>query len=108
MKKHLEPRNSNIHGKGLFATKKISLGTCLGYCKTKKSKTPGIHTLWLTDDKPVEVTCRFKYINHSATPNVVYYNDRSVYALRDIGPGDELTHFYGEEYEDEVRQIDTQ
>jgi SET domain-containing protein len=39
-----------------------------------------------------------KYINHHNAPNVSYYDDLSVVALRDIQAGEELTHDYGEEW----------
>lgn len=89
---------STIHGTGLFATSPISSGTVLGYCRTRKTCAPSDYTLWL-ESGPVEVTCRLKYINHSPTPNVVYYDDLSVVALRDLATGEELTHHYGEEWE---------
>ena len=85
---------SKIHGKGLFSTKKISKGTVLGTCKTKTTKKPNMYTLWV-DNKPNDVTCDFKYINHSKKPNVAYYDDFTVVALRDIKKGEELTHNYG-------------
>ena len=44
--------------------------------------------------------CDFKYINHSRTPNVAYYDDLTVVALKAIKAGEELLHDYGEEFED--------
>ena len=35
-----------------------------------------------------------RYINHHPDPNAVYYDDLTVYALRDIAPGEEITHNY--------------
>ena len=90
-------KKSSIHGKGLFANEKIKAGQLIGWIKTKKARNvEGPYTLWVADNKPVEVTCLFKYINHSAKPNVVYYDDGSVVALRHIKRGKELTHDYGE------------
>ncbi len=37
-----------------------------------------------------------KYINHSAKPNAVYYDDFTVVALRNIKADEEITHYYGE------------
>ncbi len=87
-------KNSKIHGKGLFSTEKISKGTILGTCKTKKTKKNNMYTLWV-EDQPRDITCDFKYINHSAKPNVVYYDDYTVVAIRKIKQGEELTHDYG-------------
>ncbi|WP_084639091.1 SET domain-containing protein-lysine N-methyltransferase [Haliea salexigens] len=37
-------------------------------------------------------------LNHSNDPNVSYYADLSVVALRDIQAGEELTHHYGDDW----------
>jgi hypothetical protein len=98
IKRKLRVTDSAIHGMGLYATTAIKGGTVLGYCRTKKTKEPNDHTLWL-DSGPVDVICRLKYINHSPTPNVAYHDELSVVALRDVQAGEELTHHYGEEWE---------
>lgn len=98
MKKHLEAKNSGIHGKGLFAKKKIKKDTVLGFCEAKPSKKIGPYTLWLDNGKKVDVKCKLKYINHSKKPNVSYFDDLSVVALRTIKPGEELTHDYGDDW----------
>ena len=87
-------KESDIHGEGLFSTNVISKDTVLGTCETKKTEKPNMYTLWI-GDKAFDVTCDFKFINHSSEPNVVYYDDFTVVALRDIKPGEELTHNYG-------------
>ncbi len=99
MKNTLKSRISKIHGKGLFSTVAIKKGALLGYCKTRKTQEPGAYSLWL-EDKVLDVTCKFRFINHHHTPNVVYYDDLSVVAIQDIDPGDELTHYYGEDWEE--------
>lgn len=94
---------SSIHGRGLFAAKKIREGDLLGVLTCKKTKKDGPHVLWVEKRKDkydlYKVTCDFKYINHSSTPNVAYYDDLTVVALRDIKRDEELTHYYGEEWE---------
>ena len=86
-------KDSEIHGKGLFSTKKIYKKTVLGKCEVAKTKKPNMYTLWV-GEKMVDVTCDFKYINHSNKPNIVYYDDLTIVALRNIKPGEELTHKY--------------
>lgn len=98
IKKKLKVGESDIHGKGLFATEAIPKGTVLGYCKTRKTKAVSDYTLWL-DKGPVDVTCRLKYINHNSRPNVAYYDDLSVVALKKIKAGQELTHNYGADWQ---------
>lgn len=89
-------KTSDIHGKGLFSAKKICKDTVIGKCKVKKTKKKksNMYTLWV-DDKPFDVKCDLRFINHSDNPNIVYYDDFTVVALRDIGKGEELLHNYG-------------
>ena len=98
MKQALLVQKSKIHGKGLFTTVKLKKGSLLGHCSSKPVKESSPHTLWLADDQLVEITCKLKYINHNKKPNVIYYDDLSVVALRDIEAGEERTHDYGDEW----------
>jgi hypothetical protein len=87
-------RESPIHGKGLFSTRRIAAHTVLGHCRTRPARDEDSpYLLWIGRD-PVEVLCELKYINHSSRPNVVYYDDLAVVTLRAIGRGEELTHDY--------------
>lgn len=99
MKRQLRVGDSGIHGKGLFTTVDIQAGDLLGYCTTRPSKAQTLYTLWPEGGGPVEVTCKLKYINHARHPNVSYYADLSVIALRDIEAGEELTHHYGDDWD---------
>ena len=56
----------------------------------------GPHVLWLSEEEGHQVEGPLKFINHSAQPNACYYDDLTVVALRDIAPGAEITHNYGE------------
>ena len=94
-----EVKQSAIHGKGLFASEVIHQGQELGRCESKLTDEQDIYTLTLDTGEMHEITCDLKYINHSKSPNVVYYSDLSVVALCDIKPGEELLHDYGEEWQ---------
>ena len=85
---------SSIHGKGLFARERIESGTVIGWITGVPSDVDGSHVLWLSENEGIEVTCDLRYINHSDQPNACYYDDRSVVALTDIQPDDEITHNY--------------
>jgi uncharacterized protein len=85
---------SSIHGKGLFASKRIKKDTIIGYLEGKQTQHDGMYVLWINHDTGFEVTCILKYINHSDVPNACYYDDRSVVALRDIQAHEEITHNY--------------
>ncbi|MEX1664424.1 SET domain-containing protein [Zhongshania arctica] len=91
-------QKSAIHGKGLFARANIVAGAVLGNCATRPVSEAGLHTLTLPDGSLADVVCSLKYINHSKYPNVIYYDDFSVVALRDIAAGEELLHDYGDEW----------
>jgi hypothetical protein len=104
LKKHVKVGKSHIHGRGLFATKTIKRGSVLGVCKVKPrakgKKRDSAYTLWLDDGKTaVDVRCKFRFINHSNTPNVAYYDDLTVVALKKIAPGEELAHDYGDDWD---------
>ncbi|MCG8393233.1 MAG: SET domain-containing protein [Pseudomonadales bacterium] len=97
----LEVRESPIHGRGLFASQKIPKGTELGLCRTKRAKGSGPYVLWLDDEgkERYRVLCDLRFINHGKKPNVAYYDDLTVVALKSIKPGEELLHDYGEEWD---------
>lgn len=98
MAKCYRVQKSAIHGKGLFARANILTGEVLGSCATRPVSEAGLHTLTLPDGSLMDVVCSLKYINHNKSANVVYYDDFSVVALRDIAAGEELLHDYGDEW----------
>lgn len=87
-------KKSKIHGKGMFAAKRIKknvrLGPLLGY-PTKKD---GTYVLWLTDKKGLRVTNDYRFINHSDKPNCAL-TGTDVVTLKSIKPDEELLHHYG-------------
>ena len=92
--------DSDIHGKGLFAKTFIPAGSLLGVVRGKYTCLNGDYVLWLDNDTGFEVSCHFRYINHSDEPNAVYYDTLEVCAIRDIQAGEEITHDYGSSWEE--------
>lgn len=91
---------SRVHGRGLFARQDIRKGTELGRLKVKEAKGDGPYVLWIDDtDQRYRVLCDLRYINHDRKPNVAYFDDLTVEALRNIKAGEELLHHYGDEWE---------
>lgn len=86
--------SSPVHGKGLFAAKKIKADTVIGRLHGMPTFDDGIYVLWITDELGLELTNDFKFINHDKNPNAAY-SDLDVTVLRDVEPGDELLHDYG-------------
>lgn len=92
--------DSLIHGKGLFAKTFIPSGTLIGIVQAHPAVAGNEYVLWLSDTRGVEVQCDLRFINHSKSPNAVYYDTLEVYAIRDIEPGEEITHDYGPDWEE--------
>jgi len=95
-------KESVIHGKGLFAKQTIKAGDIIGEITGKPANDNGPYVLWLDEDtrKAIEVQNVFKYINHNPKPNACYYDDLTVVALRDIEKDEEITHHYGESWDE--------
>ena len=85
---------SAIHGKGLFAARRIPAGTVIGWLQGKPVTRDGPHVLWISASEAIEVSCELRYINHADDANACYYDDLSVVALRDIAAHQEITHNY--------------
>ena len=96
-------KDSHIHGKGLFAKQSIKAGELIGEIEGKPVRNDGPYVLWLDEvlHEAIEVENVFKYINHNATPNACYYDDLTVVAIRDIHKDEEITHHYGESWDQE-------
>ncbi len=85
---------SPIHGKGMFARKRIKANMTLGPLLGKPARKDGTYILWLSDTEGFRVTNDFRFINHDSDPNCAL-TDVDVVTLRAIKPGEELTHDYG-------------
>lgn len=112
MRNRVRVSTSPIHGKGLFAATSIKAGEVVGRYRSRKTKLEGDehpHVLIIYDpDTGEELERRigtndFRFVNHSATPNLELDIETLQFtALRDVAQDEELTWHYGEEFEDEV------
>ena len=91
-------KKSAIHGKGLFAQNKINKGDLIGTIKYNPVKKDGPYVLWLDEKIGIKVNSDLKYINHNPKPNACYCEDLQVVALKNIKPGEEITHDYGADW----------
>ena len=110
----LVTRNSPLHGRGVFATRRIAAGTPLLEYKGERitmkealrrypEDPDPYHTFLfeLEDGSVIDAThtrCQTRWINHSCDPNCeAVERDGRIWieALRDIRPGEELAYDYG-------------
>lgn len=93
---------SPIHGRGLFAARRIREGARIGEYLGPMTNRNGMHVLWIEDDDGNYVGINGKnelrYLNHSATPNA-YFDGTVLYAERDIDEAEEITFHYGDDWE---------
>jgi SET domain-containing protein len=108
-------RNSAIHGRGVFAARKIKKGTQIIEYKGQRVSWPDalerpdsdpdnpFHTFFfsLDDGRVIDAGVRgnaARWINHSCSPNCETEQDESgrvhIFAMKPIEPGDELTYDY--------------
>ena len=87
-------KKSKIHGKGMFAAKRIKKDVTLGPLLGRPTKRDGTYVLWLTDKKGLRVTNDYRFINHSKKANCAL-TGTEVVTLKSIKPDEELFHDYG-------------
>ena len=103
--------NSGVHGSGVFAGEFIPAGQVVGkYTSRKVSlRNEHPHVLIVYDlDTGEELerrigTNNFRYVNHSTAPNLEMIDDTLEFvATRHIAINEELTWYYGDEFEDDM------
>ena len=104
-------RKSDLHGKGVFAAQFISQGTIIGKYTSRRvsKKVDSPYVIYIYNEVGVEIerrlgTGKLRYVNHSSDPNLTMDDDTLEFiAIKDIDDGEELTWFYGDEYEADLR-----
>ncbi len=100
-------RESEIDGLGVFARETFLKGEVIGVITGTIPEEVDEHSLYavgLQDEDGnaywVEPFAPWKYLNHSKTPNAI--GDTPVLiANRNIGIGEEITIYYGDEWEED-------
>jgi SET domain-containing protein len=102
----LEVRPSAIHGRGVFAAELIPCDALLGLYEGPRvdadsPQADGPFVLWVELDQGetfgIDGRNQLRFVNHSLQPNAAFYGPE-LYALRDIQPGEEITHHYGDDW----------
>lgn len=106
--KNTEVRESEIEGKGLFATKDIEKGEIIldwsfsdSWYKMKWEdlREDQIRKNWYYGDEEecwtIDKMSQFSYVNHSRNPNmIVDFPNKKTFAARDIKEGEEIMFDY--------------
>ncbi|MDE0886415.1 MAG: SET domain-containing protein-lysine N-methyltransferase [Myxococcota bacterium] len=99
----VEARVSPIHGRGVFAGRRVRRGGYVGTFEGRPTRRDGMYVLWVIDEDDHEVGVEGKnelrFLNHSSEPNAEFVG-LELYALRNIQPGCEVTIHYGDEWRD--------
>ena len=103
MLERIEVRESPIHGKGVFARKRLREGQWIGRFEGDQTTENGTYVLWLIDEDGSEVGIRgrnaLRFLNHGDPPNAEF-EDADLFVLRNVQPGAELLIDYGEAWEE--------
>lgn len=94
-------RRSEIHGRGLFAVRRIPRGARIGIYEGPKTLRNGAYVLWVDEggrEFGIAGKNDLRFVNHSKRPNAVFEADE-LFSLRAIAPGEEITFDYGADWD---------
>lgn len=107
-----EVKESPIHGYGLFATDHIPADTFLGCYAgpiVYDDEDDGEYVLWVLDEDGsgygIDGRNELSYVNHDPNANALFYEEE-LWTTRAIQPGEEICHYYGEEWDEEEADED--
>jgi SET domain-containing protein len=91
--------DSPIHGKGLFAARRLAAGELIGVYEGPRVEEDGTYVLWVEDEPGGDWTGYdgqndMRFLNHSPVPNAEM-DGLHCYALENIPAGQEITIDYG-------------
>ncbi|OUW15746.1 MAG: hypothetical protein CBD18_08325 [Opitutales bacterium TMED158] len=99
MLERIEVRVSPIHGKGVFARRRLRAGQFIGRFEGDTTTANGTYVLWLIDEDGGEVGIRgrnaLRFLNHGDPENAEFV-DANLFAIANIQPGAEVMIDYGE------------
>jgi hypothetical protein len=95
----IEVRESRIHGKGIFALKRLREGQRIGRFEGDTTTRNGTYVLWLIGEDGSEIGIRgrnaLRFLNHGKPANAKFA-DAELYVIRNVQPGAEILIDYGE------------
>jgi hypothetical protein len=95
----IEVRQSRIHGKGIFARRRLREGQRIGRFEGDTTTKNGTYVLWLIGEDGSEIGIRgrnaLRFLNHGEPPNAEFADDE-LYVVRNVQSGAEVLIDYGE------------
>ncbi len=92
---------SPIHGRGLFAKKKIRKGTRIGLYEGERVARDDTYVLWVEDGTGgwfgIQGENDLRFLNHANEPNAEFTGDH-LFAIRTISTDSEITFDYGPDW----------
>ncbi len=97
--------SSPIHGRGLFARRRIARDQFIGSYEGPATQRNGMHVLWVWNEERqrwegINGNNEMRFLNHSSTPNAEWWGT-DLYAIRPIARDEEITFDYGWDEEED-------
>ncbi len=103
MANNIDVKKSSIHGRGVFASRRVARNQFIGEYAGRRTRKNGRYVLWITGENGsaygVEGSNSLRYLNHSSRPNAEF-DGVELYSTRVIRPNDEITIHYGDDWDD--------
>ena len=101
MLERIEVRRSPVHGRGVFARRRLRKGQHIGRFEGEPTVEDGTYVLWLIDEEGAEAGIRgrnaLRFLNHGEPANAEF-RDADLFAIRNVQPGAELWIDYGPDW----------
>ena len=96
-------KKSPIQGRGVFAAGPLKRGRYIASAEGPRTEADGRYVLWILEGegsyRGMKLENQLRYLNHSSKPNADFWG-ADLYAIRSIKPGEEITLYYGDGWED--------
>ncbi len=103
MKDKIVVKRSAIHGRGVFAKRRLRRNMLVGAYEGERTDKNDTYVLWYEDEDGTMVGIdgrnELRFLNHARDANAIFWGNQ-LFVLRTIEPGTEITFDYGDEWSD--------